>query len=137
MSAHPMARLDRPGALVAVVVLKVINGLFGLLTASLLLLSHISQGEIRVAALVGTIPVAVPIAIMALSLLELLGAVGLWMLRRWARLLAITVAPPFGLLAAFGIVASGGRDPGTYLTVVVALLTLSVLLQPRIKHLFN
>ncbi len=132
-----MARLDRPGVIVALVVLKVINGLFGILTASMLLLSHIGQGEIRVAAPVGTIPVAVPIAIMVLSLLDLLGAVGLWMLRRWARLLAIAVAPPFGLLAAFGIVASGGRDPGTYLTVVVALLTLFVLLQPRIKHLFR
>ena len=137
MTPHPLAQPARPGIIVALVVLKVINGLFGILTASMLLLSRIGQGEIRVAAIVGTIPVAVPLAIMALSLLELLGAAGLWMLRRWARLLAIAVAPPFGLLAAFGIVASGGRDPGTYLTVVVALLTLSVLVQPRIKHLYS
>ena len=137
MTPPALAQPARPGALVAVVVLNVVNGLFGILTASLLLLTHISQGEIRVAAIVPTIPIAVPFAILAFSLLELLSTAGLWMLRRWARRLAIAVAPPFGLLALFGIVASGGRDPGTYLTVVVALLTLAVLFQPRIKHLFH
>lgn len=136
MDARVGTGLSRPGMIVAIVVLNAIDGLFGTLTAALLLLTAISQGEIRVATGSG-LPLAIPVAIMALSLLELVSAVGLWMLRRWARLLAIGVALPFTPLAAFGIVASGGRDPGTYLGVVTGLLTLYVLFQPRIKPLFT
>lgn len=136
MNLPPTAHFHRPGAIVALVVLRAIDGLFGLLTATLLLLSGLGQGAIGAAGGM-TIPPAIPLAIITLSLLELLSAVGLWMLRRWARLLALVTSPPFLLLSAFGIVASAGRDPGTYLGVVVGLLTLSVLLQPRLKPLFT
>ncbi len=136
MDASLLPQRDRPGTLVAIIVLIGINGLFGILTATLLLLSGLGQGAIAAAGGL-TLPLAIPLLIIALSLLALLSAVGLWMLRCWARLLAIAVALPFGLLAVFGIVASGGRDPGTYLTVVVALLTPAVLSQARIKGRFN
>lgn len=136
MDAPMMPQRDHPGTLVAIVVLNGINGLFGIVTATLLLLTSLGQGSIAVAG--GMIlPPAIPLVIIAFSLLELLGAVGLWMFRRWARLLMIAVALPFGLLALFGIVASGGRDPGTYLTVAVALLTPAVLVQARIRGRFT
>jgi len=136
MDAPVMPQRDRPGLLVTIVVLNSINGLFGILTATLLLLSSLGQGAIAGAGGL-TIPPAIPLIIITLSLLAMLSAVGLWMLRRWARLLALAVSLPFGLLALFGIVASGGRDPGTYLGVVVALLTPAVLVQARIRGLFT
>jgi len=136
MTVQPTTQLHRPAPIVAIVVLRAIDGLFGLLTASLLLLSDLGQGAIEMAG--GMIlPPVIPLVILTLSLLELLSAVGLWMLRRWARLLAIMMSPPFLVLSAFGIFASGGRDPGTYLGVGVGLATLYWLLQPRLKALFT
>ena len=130
MDAQPLAQARRPGTLVALVVLKVLNGLFGILTASLLLLSGLGSG----AAALG-LGAVVPALIMAFSLLDLFGAVGLWMLRRWARLLSLAVALLFTPLSAIGIVASGGRDPGTYLGVATGLLALAVLTRPSIVRL--
>ena len=125
MNSPLAAQTKRPGAIVAVVVLQVINALFGLITATFLL-----SGGAPDALVVG-------IFITTFCVLSLIFAVGLWMLRRWARLMALAVSIPFLLLAIFGIFASGGRDPGTYLTVLACLITLYVLIQPRIKQLFT
>jgi len=105
------------------VALRVINILLGLLTGFFLTTSD----DLRV----------IGIVITTISLLGLIFTVGLWMLRRWARLLTlalIVVTLPFSI---FGIVMSGGRDPGTYLGVVTELFTLYVLFQPTIKRLFT
>lgn len=118
-------QVKRPGVIVVLVVLRVLNALFGLLTAFLLLSSRAPDVLV-----VGT-------AIASLSILSLIFTVGLWMLRRWARLLTIGLAMVGLPLSIFGIVASGGRDPGTYLGVIQELFTLYVLFQPRIKHLFT
>ena len=125
MDSPLTAQTMRPGALVAVVVLNVVNALFGLVTSTFLL----SSGAPDV--------LVVGLIITTICVLSLIFSVGLWMLRRWARLMAIVVSVPFLLLAVFGIFASGGRDPGTYLSVVTCLVTLSVLFQPRIKQLFT
>jgi uncharacterized membrane protein (DUF2068 family) len=125
MNSPLAAQTKRPGAIVAMVVLQVINALFGLITATFLL----SSGAPDV--------LVVGIFITTFCVLSLIFAVGLWMLRRWARLMALAVSIPFLLLAIFGHVASGARDPGTYLTVVACLVTLAVLFQPRIKQLFT
>ncbi len=125
MNSPLTAQIKRPGALVAVVMLTVVNALFGLITSTFLLGS-------------GAPDVLIPgVLITTLSVLSLIFAVGLWMLRRWARLMAILVSVPFLLLSIFGIFASGGRDPGTYLGVVTCLVTLVVLFQPHIKRRFT
>lgn len=125
MNAPLTAHAKRPGALVAVVVLTVVNALFGLITSTSLL----SSGAPDV--------LVVGIIITTICVLSLIFSVGLWMRRRWARLMAIVVSVPFLLLSGYGIFASGGRDPGTYLGVVTCLVTLAVLFQPRIKQLFT
>ena len=125
MNSPLAAQTKRPGAIVAVVVLHVINALFGLITATFLM-----SGGAPDVLVVGMI-------ITTVCVLSLIFSVGLWMLRRWARLMAIIVSVPFLPLSGFGIFASGGRDPGTYLGVVTCLVTLYVLFQPRIKQLFT
>ena len=125
MNSPLTAQTKRPGALVAVVVLTVVNALFGLITSTFLLGSGAPDVLIT------------GVLITTLSVLSLIFAVGLWMLRRWARLLAIVISIPFLLLSIFGIFASGGRDPGTYLSVVTCLITLVVLFQPHIKRRFT
>ena len=125
MNTQSALQAKRPGLIVIMVVLRVVNALFGLLTAFLLL----SSGAPDVL-VVGTM-------VASLSILNLIFTVGLWMLRRWARLLTIGLAIVGLPLAIFGIIASGGRDPGTYLGVVQELFTLYVLFLPRIKPLFT
>ena len=125
MSTQSVLQAKRPGMVVVMVVLRVVNALFGLLTAFMLLSSGASDVLV-----IGTV-------VATLSILSLIFTVGLWMLRRWARLLTIGLAIVGLPLAIFGIVASGGRDPGTYLGVVQEVFTLYVLFHPRIKHLFT
>ena len=125
MNTQSALQAKRPGLIVVMVVLRVLNALFGLLTAFLLLSSRAPDVVV-----IGTV-------VASFSILSLIFTVGLWMLRRWARLLTIGLAIVGLPLAIFGIVASGGRDPGTYLGVVQDLFTLYVLFHPRIRHLFT
>jgi hypothetical protein len=59
------------------------------------------------------------------------------MFRRWARWMAIIVSIAVIPMSVFGIVMSGGRDPGTYLGLVAAAMALFGLFQPRIQQLFS
>lgn len=125
MDTHAVVQTQRPGLLVAMVVLRVVSELFGLLTAVLLLASGKPDGLV-----IGS--VLTTIAVLLLFL-----AIGLWMLRRWARLLVLAsmvVMLPLGLV---GIVMSGGRDPSTYLGLVTDIFTIYVLFQPHIKRRFS
>lgn len=125
MATETLVQAKRPGMIVAMVILNVASALFGLLTAFFLLSSGRPEHQVT-----GTVLTTV-------SILSLIFAVGIWMLRRWARLLMIGLSIITLPLALFGIVASGGRDPGTYLTLVTGIFSLYVLFQSHIKRLFS
>ena len=118
-------RVKRPGIVTAIVILDVVTVVFAVPTAFLLLMS-------------GESGLAIPaILIITSSALKLIYAVGLWMLRRWARVMAIVVSALLVPFSIFGIVNSGGRDPGTFLGLVVAGLTLYALVQVRVRTAFT
>ncbi len=125
MARETLIQTTRPGMIVALVILNAASALFGLLMAFFLLSSGFPPLQAT-----GTVLTTV-------SIFSVIFAVGIWMLRRWARLLMLglsIVNVPFSL---FGILASGGRDPGTYLTLVTAIFSLYVLFQSPIKRLFT
>ena len=112
----------RPGSFVVMIALRVLNSLVSMFTGAMLMTSPD-------VALAGGV-------VLTLSILSLLLAVGLWLLRPWARRLTfglIVLTLPLGVL---GVVMSGGRDPSTYLGIVGDAFTFYLLLQPRIKQLF-
>jgi hypothetical protein len=125
MTLQSTQQAKRPGLVMVIVGLYLVNSLFGLFTGTLL----ISGGS----------PSVLPIGatIITIAVLELIFSIGLWMFRRWARWMAIIISILVIPMSIFGILMSGGRDPGTYLGVVAAVVTLAGLFQPRIRQLFT
>jgi uncharacterized membrane protein (DUF2068 family) len=122
MQTSPTVATKRPGSFIVMILLRALNGFFGMFTGALLLTSSD-------VALMGGV-------VLSLSILSLLLIVGLWVLQPWARRLTIgliALTLPMGVL---GIFMSGGRDPGTYLGIIGDSYTLYLLFQPRIKQLF-
>ena len=66
----------------------------------------------------------------------LISLIGVWMMRRWAWILLLVVSALGIPMAIYGIVGSGGSDPGTYLGLVVAVYTLAILLPKAMRSRF-
>jgi hypothetical protein len=123
LQSTPQAK--RPGLVIVVVALYLINMLFGLFTGILL----ITSGD------PGVLPIGA--TVITIAVLELIFSIGLWMLRRWARWMAIIISILVIPIGIIGILMSGGRDPGTYLGIVAAVVALVGLFQPQIRSLFT
>jgi hypothetical protein len=125
MALQPTQPARRPGLVMAIVALYLINALFGLFTGILLM----SSGD------PGVLPIGA--TVITIAVLEIIFSIGLWMHRRWARWMAIVISILVIPISILGILMSGGRDPGTYLGLVAAVATLIVLFQPQIRPLFT
>ena len=125
MALQPTLQTKRPGLVTAIIALYLVNALFGLFTGILL----VTSGDPGIPAIGATI--------ITISVLQVIFSIGLCMLRRWARWMAIIMSILVIPMSIFGILMSGGRDPGTYLGIVAAVVTLVGLFQPRIRPLFT
>lgn len=125
MTLQSTPQAKRPGLVIVVVALYLINMLFGLFTGILL----ITSGD------PGVLPLGA--TVLTIAVLELIFSIGLWMLRRWARWMAIVSSILVIPISIIGILMSGGRDPGTYLGIVAAVVALVGLFQPQIRPLFT
>ena len=114
------SRAERPRSLNIAIVLNGINSLLAVVFGVLL-------------ATGGTLFGIVAVSYGSLILISL---IGVWMMRRWAWILLV-VGSALGIpLALYGIVGSGGSDPGTYLGLVIAIYTLAILLPEGMRNRF-
>lgn len=118
----------RPGAIKALVVLKAISGLAAVATGVFLIAVNADSDQAA--------DIGLGAGVLVIGLVTVLLAVGLWMLRSWARKAALVLAPVFILASIAGVIGSGGRDPGTYISIVAEIFTLYVLLNAKWKRLY-
>lgn len=111
----------RPKSITVVVILNAINSMLMLVAGYFLSADGLKVGTI----------------FLSFGILTIISLVGVWMMRYWAWFLLIIMSVLGIPLSIYGIVGSGGSDPGTYLSGILAIYTLYALLSKGMREHFS